>query len=113
MRITKNNLTDAKYANRLCYSDVQPYEIVRFVSATTIEVREMKADLDPTWKPETIPGGFCGHTVNQRSQRWIITADPTAPVTRIRLSKKRGWRDAGGTMYELTVEPRKFYDYNF
>ena len=41
----------ASYANKYGYSDVYPYEIVRVISAKTIEVREMDAERDPNWKP--------------------------------------------------------------
>lgn len=103
--------TDLKYANAYGYSDVKPYEIVRWVSATTIEVREMDATLDPSWKRDFIPGGFCGHTANNHDQRWVITSNPANPVIRIRLTK-RGWAHKG-TRFDLAATPRNFYDFNF
>lgn len=99
----------AKYVNEYGYSDVMPHEIVRVISDTTIEIRAMRADRDPNWKPEFVPGGFVGTVTNNRSQRWIITSDPTAPTVRIRLSK-RGW---GRGRFQLATAPRHFYDYNF
>lgn len=101
-----------KFANYMGYSDVRPYEIVRVISERTIEIREMKA-APGEWKQDFRPGGFFGTVVNQHDQKWVITSDPAAEVIRIRLSKKRGWRDKGGGHYELADEPRKFYDYNF
>ena len=101
-----------KYANQFGYSDVSPNEIVRAVSAITLEIRAMRAERDPEWKPEIIPGGFAGHCVNQHEQRWIITSDLNAPVIRIRLGKK-GWKDRHGNRYNVSDSPRKFYDYNF
>jgi len=100
------------YANYYGYSDVKPFEVVRRVSDKTLEVRAMKAERDPTWKPDFVPGGFCGTVVNQGSQRWIITSDPSGVVRRIRLGK-RGWKDAHGGRYDLSDKPVKFYDYNF
>lgn len=101
-----------KYANRYWWSDVTPHEIVRIISAKTLEVREMQAKRDPTWKPEFVPGGFVGTVVNQDSQRWTIISDETRPTIRIRRSKK-GWRDARGHLYVINDKPQKFYDYNF
>lgn len=110
-------MTDIKntfsYANRLGYTDVEPYEIVRWVSEKTIEVRAMKADRDPNWKMDFRPGGFCGTVVNQDEQKWIITSKPEARVFRIRLRKNGYWYDADGSRHVLAVKPIKFYDYNF
>ena len=101
------------YANHIGYSDINPHEIVRRISDKTIEVREMKAERDPDWKPEFIPGGFSAHCTNQHGQRWIITSDPKSRVFRIRLSKNKGWQDAHGRSFDLSDSPRKFYDFNF
>ena len=100
------------YANKLGYSDVEPYEVIRAVSGITLEIRHMNSVRDPEWKPEIIPGGFAGHCVNQHEQRWIITSDPSARVIRIRLGKK-GWKDKHGNRYSVSDSPRKFHDYNF
>ncbi|MFZ9767167.1 MAG: hypothetical protein ACO3C4_01580 [Candidatus Limnocylindrus sp.] len=100
------------YANKLGYSDVDPYEIVRRVSERTLDVRPMRTERDPEWKPEFVAGGFCGTVVNQNSQRWLYESDPSQPLVRIRLGKQ-GWRDAGGSRYVISATPFKFYDYNF
>lgn len=100
---------NAKYANMHGYSDIEPYEIVRVISDKTIEIKAMKAELDPNWKPDFVVGGFAGTVTNNESQRWIITSDPTAEPFRIRLSKK-GW---GRGRFFLSLVPRYFYDYNF
>jgi hypothetical protein len=101
------------YANHVGYTDIDPFEIVRKVSDKTLEIREMKAKLDPSWKPEFIPGGFSAHCTNQREQRWLIEPEPEAPIIRIRLSKSKGWQDAHGRRFELSDRPVRFYDYNF
>jgi len=107
--MTTNVESRKKFANRYGYSDVDPYEIVRWVSDKTIEVRPMDATRDPNWKPEHIPGGFAGVMINQCDQKWIITSNPSYRTWRIRLSKK-GWNKG---MFSLSDQPRKFYDYNF
>lgn len=101
------------YANRYGYSDVEPYEIFRYVSDKTIEVRKMKSERDTSWKMDFRPGGFCGTVVNQNEQKWIITSNPEGRVIRIRLRKDGRWYDASGNRYGLSDEPVKFYDYNF
>jgi hypothetical protein len=97
------------YANKCGYSDVYPYEVVRVVSAKTIEVRAMNAVRDPNWKPVFHAGGFSAHCSNQNEQRWVYESDTDAPVIRIRKSTK-GW--AKGT-FTISAKPVRFYDYNF
>ncbi len=103
----------AQYANRLGWTDVEPYEIVKTVTGRTVEIRQMNAERDKTFKLEWIPGGFAGHAVNQNQQRWIITSNPDAQVVRIRLHKDGHWYDRYRNRYALSDTPRKFYDYNF
>ena len=100
-----------KYANMLGYSDVEPYEVVKVISDKTIEIRAMDSKALP-WKRDFHPGGFFGHTSNQNEQKWDITSNEDNPVFRIRLGKK-GWKNAGGSRFQLADEPRKFYDFNF
>lgn len=102
-----------RYANQIGYTDVTPYEVVRTVSPKCVEIREMGYELDPTWTPDVRIGGFVGHTVNNGSQRWIITSDDSASVIRIRQHKDGQWRDAYGSRYKLADEPMRHYDFNF
>lgn len=100
------------YANQFGYSDITPYEVVRWVSDKTIEIREMDAVQDESVKLEWAPGGFAGHCINQRDQKWHITNNPENRIIRIRLAKK-GWQDKHGRKFGLSAKPVKFYDYNF
>jgi hypothetical protein len=102
-----------KFANARGYSDVDPYEVVRHISDQTIEVREMDAVRDESVKLDWAVGGFAGHCVNQRNQKWIITSNPSNRVIRIRLNKNGVWKDKHGRRFSLSDKPVKFYDYNF
>lgn len=101
------------FANELGYSDIRPFEIVRRVSDKTIEIREMHAEQDPTWKPEVVIGGFMGHCTNNNEQRWNITSNPEGHIIRIRKQKNGEWKSATGARFGLAAEPVRFYDYNF
>jgi hypothetical protein len=100
------------YANRIGYSQVYPYEIIRVISDKTIEVREMEALPDPNWKPRILPGGFAGHCENQYEQTWIIVSNTKNPVIRIRKRKDGQWYSNMGR-HVFEDKPRYFYDYNF
>jgi len=102
----------SKFANQIGYSDVTPFEVIRAVSDKTIEIREMDAERDQSVELKWAVGGFAGHCVNQRDQKWHITSNTENCIVRIRLGKK-GWKDAHGNRYELADAPRRFYDYNF
>lgn len=110
-------MTDIKntfgFANHVGYSDVNPHEIVRWVSDKTVEIRAMKAERDPSYKPEMVVGGFSAVCLNQSEQKWVITGNPKARVFRIRLHADGAWRCPNGNRYQLGVKPIKFYDYNF
>lgn len=103
-----------KYATHLGYSDRHAFEVVKVVSEKTLEIRRLKAERDPSWKPEYVPGGFSAVCTNMYEQKWLFESDPSAEVIRIR--KKKGHNDLWirkGFNYRLTEEPVEFYDYNF
>jgi len=106
--------TFPKYANHHGYSDIEPYEVVKVVSAKTLEVRPMSSVFDESCKADLkfYIGGFAAHCPNPEAQRWIISSCPEAQTIRIRLTK-RGWRFKGVLKFYLSDEPTKFYDYNF
>lgn len=108
-----NATATLKYANRYGYSDVTPFEVVRVISDKTIEVRKMNAERDESVTLEWAVGGFAGHCINQRDQKWFITSDNRNPVIRIRKNKDGIWKSAHGSKFSLSDEPVKFYDYNF
>lgn len=111
--MTSTTATFPAYANFRGWSDVDPYEVVRVVSDKCLEIREMDAVLDKSWRPERIAGGFAGHCINNDEQRWVITSNPNAPVIRIRLHKDGRWYSKGKSQFRLSDTPRKHYDYNF
>ena len=100
-----------KYANLVVGSDVEPFEVVAR-TAKTLTLRRVKAERDPSWKQERVPGGFAGHCVNQSEQRWFYSADEEAPMVKAYLRKDgRYWSRYG--RHFLSDEPVRFYDYNF
>ena len=102
-----------KYAMHIAYSDINTYEVIRVVSEKCIEIRKMKGEKNPDFKPEFVAGGFSAVCINQGDQEWIITSDESAPVIRIRANKKLGWADKYGQKFVLRDKPVKYYDYNF
>lgn len=100
------------FANHYGYSDVYPFEVVNVVSDKTIEIREMDAERDESVELKWEVGGFAGHCINQRDQKWFIKSNPENPVIRIRLGKQ-GWKDKYGRKFGLSEQPVRFYDYNF
>jgi hypothetical protein len=101
-----------QYANQYGYSDVYPFEVVKVISDKTIEIREMDAERDESVKLECVAGGFAGHCVNQRDQKWFISSNPENSIIRLRLGKL-GWKDKHGRRFKLSDKPIKFHDYNF
>ena len=108
---TSIDVVTFSHANNLGWTDVNPFEIVRVVSAKTIEVRMMDSkELD--WERDFHEGGFLGNTSNQNDQKWEITSNPSNPIIKARLIKDVHFYSDHG-IHSLSNEPRKFYDYNF
>lgn len=104
------------FANKVLYTDVHPYEVIKHNTPRKMTIREMDAELDPEWKMNMIPGGFVGHVTNNRAQSYTYTSNPENPEKEIRYhnsKKRRGWFDKHGNRYSPNTSPYKFYDYNF
>ena len=110
MKATKN------YANRIMFSDIRPYEVVRVLSENRIEVREMNAvETEASRKARSNTfheGGFLGNC-DDSNQEWDITSNPNNTITTIRRHKDGKWYCSGGSKYILSDTPKKFYDFNF
>ncbi|NDD55751.1 hypothetical protein EBZ39_18115 [bacterium] len=112
--LTPPTLDVPKYANQRSYSDCVPFEVVRQVSSKCLIIRAMKYTLDPSWKPEMIPGGFSAHCANNHEQRYLYESNPNASEIRIRKHKDGRWYSRDGVYtYSLSENPHAFYDYNF
>jgi hypothetical protein len=101
------------FANHLGYTDVHPFEVIKHNTALKLTIRAMDAELD-NWKPETVVGGFAGHTVNNQTQKYTYSSNEENAVKEIRYSRtERIWKDKYGSRYNLSRRPYKHYDYNF
>ena len=100
------------YANHYGYSDINPYEIIRRVSATTIEIREMVATRVDSSGLGFVQGGFVGHCSRQDEQMYSYAANAAAPIIRMRLRKGSQWHSIYGR-HIISDAPKKFYDFNF
>lgn len=107
-----NTTNFPKYANERGWSQTYPFEIVKVISPTTLEIRAMDHERDPNWVPEFIPGGFAAHCTNQHAQTWFYKSNLNARPIRIRLNKKGQWVHKG-RRFNLADAPKYFYDYNF
>lgn len=83
------NMPIGMQATYTLWTDCEPYEIVGHKGSNTILLREMKAELDPSWKPDWVPGGYAGVVRNNEDQKWILSSDSNASITTLRISKKR------------------------
>jgi hypothetical protein len=107
------------YMNRMCYTDIEPYEVVRINTVKNITIRPMKSVETQESKAARIasfiPGGFCGHTDNS-VQQWDITSDETIDekdYITVRMHKDGRYYDAQGGVYIMSKTPTRYYDFNF
>lgn len=93
------------------WTDSHAYTIIKR-TAKTLTLQRAKATLDPNWKPEFIPGGFCAHCTNDSEQKWIIEPNPKGEKT------TAYWSDVRHGFYvdhdlHVTAGYYEHYDYNF
>ena len=111
-------LPEGEYVTQTMYSDAHPFVVVSR-TAQTITVLPVRTKLDPDWKPNILPGGFCGHCTNQETQTYIYDGvDHDAKLTVLRLKKSRYYGSD-----KLWNSPKlgefcangadRFHDYNF
>ena len=89
-----------KYANHIGWTDISPAEIIKWVSAKTLEIRKMDAN------------ELSSKCDKSNDQSWHIYSNFANPIFRIRLGKN-GWKDAEKRYYTLSETPTKYHDYNF
>lgn len=103
------------YANRIGFSDVEPFEVISHVSEKCYVIRSMQSHRrNPEDDLGCQVGGFAAHHSRQRDQKWFIYPSFIGGYcTKIRLHKDGVWRDKDGNAYRLGNQPVRFYDYNF
>jgi hypothetical protein len=93
------------------YSDSHAGTIIK-VTKASITVQRDKATLDPSFKPQWIPGGFSAICTNQHEQKWDYELDPKGTVYTFRWSKKFNSYGTPGNL-RASKGRREYYDYNF
>lgn len=94
------------------WTDCEPFHIVKVHTDRKLTIRAADAVIDPTWKPDFQPGGFCGHVSNNSDQCWLVTPGKDGATERVIRLGKKGWKDPTGARYSVG-HARKFHDYNF
>lgn len=109
-RAVKDALEPGDGMTLYLYSDSHAYTVIK-KTAKSITLRRDKAILDPAFKPDFIPGGFCGTVTNQHEQRYTYEPDPGGDVIRAFWSERYMCYRWNG----LSIGPgrHEFYDYNF
>ncbi len=95
MEVTVEN---AKFANQILGTDIYPFEILRMISPTELEIREIYAS---------------SYGQNMSEQKWLFSRDESNPLVIIKLNKDGKWKDSGNITYSLDVKPRCYYDFSF
>lgn len=105
-----------KFANKILYTDIEPFEVVKECTENLYVIRHMKStetvDSINARKQNFIPGGFMGHTDND-VQEWKYESDINSELIKIRKHKNGMWYDTNGMMYKISDKPIKFYDFNY
>lgn len=107
-------------ATKRGYSDAHAGTVIKVSpNGKRVWIQRDKATLDPSFKPEFIPGGFAGHCTNQDEQTYTYERDPEGQVYEVSLRKWRGrycWTAKGCSpdgRQHAALGRREFYDYNF
>lgn len=111
LHLTPANAKVGDGATIYLYSDSHAGTIVK-VTKRAVTVRRDKAILNPGFKPEIIPGGFCGHCTNQEEQSYTYEPDENGALTTVYWSKKYNRYGQPGDL-RLGRGRHEFFDYNF
>ena len=95
MEVTVEN---AKFANQILGTDRYPFEILRMISPTKLEIREIYTS---------------SRSRNMSEQEWSFSRDESNPLVIIKLNKEGKWIDSKNITYSLDVKPRRYHDFGF
>ena len=95
MEVTVKN---AKFANQILGTDRYPFEILRMISPTELEIREIYTS---------------SRSRNMSEQKWSFSRDESNPLVIIKLNKEGKWIDSENITYSLDVKPRRYHDFGF
>ena len=101
------------FANKIGYSVITPFEVIRIVSDKCLEVRAMNYVQTNTQDMVFHAGGFAAHCANQNDQKWDIQPDAEGYVFKIRKNVRGTWKDKHGDTYAVETKARRRYDFNF
>lgn len=80
----------------------------------TLTIQRDKAILDPSFKPEWVPGGFSAICTNSEKQKWSYERDPDGEIIRCRWSEKNGcWQSGSDGSIRISRGRHEHYDHNF
>lgn len=95
MEVTVEN---AKFANQILVTDRYPFEILRIISSTELEIREIQTS---------------SQSQDMLEQKWSFSRDESNPLVIIKLNKEGKWIDSENITYSLDVKPRRYHDFSF
>lgn len=95
MEVTVKN---AKFANQILGTDIYPFEILRMISPTELEIREIYTS---------------SRSRNMSEQKWSFSREESNPLVIIKLNKEGKWIDSENITYSLDVKPRRYHDFGF
>ena len=95
------------------WSDRHAFTVIARTKAT-LTIQRDKAILDPSFKPEYVPGGFACHCTNSDEQSYTYERDPNGEIEKCRWSEKRGrWQTGSDGSICIIRGRHEHYDYNF
>lgn len=101
-------------ATLIAYSDRRAYTVISISkSGKSMRLQRDKATLINGDEKIFYPGGFVGHTVFPKGQKYSYEADPRGEIIKA-FRGKRGWSESGMRGHHRIVPGRsEHYDYNF
>lgn len=110
---TINNIKVGDHITMLVGTDAYSYTVLGFNKRfVTIQKDYQEIDIK-NWKPEIIPGGFCGHCTNNYSQKWIVESNPNGVIDKFSVSGDGFVRSIGSRRNNIILGAFPFRDYNF
>lgn len=110
---TIHNIKPGDHVTMRVGTDAYSYTVLSFNKRfVTVQKDYQEIDIE-NWKPNIVPGGFCGHCTNNYDQKWVVRSNDKGAIDKFSVSRDGFVRSIGSRRNDIVLGAYPFRDYNF